>query len=438
MDNKIQYIYELVDKYSPVLEKMVKHQERLTDAAAKSEARAKSLEGQFEKMGKAAEKLGKQLTLKVTAPIVAFATLAVHEWNQQAAANAQVMSALASTNGRVGRTFEQLEAQANSLSQTRLFSDDAILAGATTQLLKFNNISGDTFDRAQKAALDYATRMKMDLSSAAQVLGKALNNPIRATRALNEAGIALTAQQQQQIKTLVQTGNIAKAQNMILSMIEARMGGAAEAAAQAGIGPALLAKQKFLDSLERLGEAIFKVLVKLVPYIDKVTAAINRLTPGQMKWIVITGMIVAAVGPLLVIVGSLAAALGFLATPAGLIIGLLVLLAAKVALVVYHWNNMMDKIKNSSVWQWIIQTVNWLTASINNLLGAISNLTNSPIGQTLSNAMAFASGGGVANLAGNIAVNLTAPKGSVKSVSASFANKGVNTGVNMRHTGDNE
>jgi hypothetical protein len=62
-------------------------------------------------------------------------------------------------------------------------------------------------------------------------LGKALENPIRGLTALGKAGTTFTDQQKEQIRVLVESGNLLGAQTLILDEIESQYGGVAEAAA---------------------------------------------------------------------------------------------------------------------------------------------------------------------------------------------------------------
>ena len=102
-------------------------------------------------------------------------------------------------------------------------------------LLGFKNISGKTFEDATKAILDMATVMKMDLSSAAQSIGKALDDPINGMDSLKKQGFNFTAAQKEVIQAFLDTGETAKAQQIILDELSSTFGGAAEAAADCHI-----------------------------------------------------------------------------------------------------------------------------------------------------------------------------------------------------------
>jgi len=97
-------------------------------------------------------------------------------------------------------------------------------------LLGFKNITGETFKEASDAITDMATVMGMDLKSAVQTVGKALDDPIKGLDSLKRQGFAFTDQQKEEMKVLVENGEILKAQNMILAELNTTYGGAAKAA----------------------------------------------------------------------------------------------------------------------------------------------------------------------------------------------------------------
>jgi len=102
-----------------------------------------------------------------------------------------------------------------------------------SELAKSANTVGSAFDRATKAAVDMAAAGFGEASSNAVQLGKALQDPIRGITALARSGISFNEQQKDQIRTLVESNEILKAQDLILAAIEQQVGGTAEATATA-------------------------------------------------------------------------------------------------------------------------------------------------------------------------------------------------------------
>jgi len=181
----------------------------------------------------------------------------------QEKAVAQVQAGLISTNNAVGFSLDELKQKAADFQRSSLFGDEQILQDLTSVMLTFTNVTGESFDRAQQAALDLSTRMGGDLKGAAVQLGKALNDPIKGTAALAKSGIQFTEQQKEQIKTLTESGNIVQAQSIILDELNTQFGGSAAAAAEADGGITQLSNA-FNDMREVVGKVIVETIKPLV------------------------------------------------------------------------------------------------------------------------------------------------------------------------------
>lgn len=147
------------------------------------------------------------------------------EWE---ASNNRIIGILRATQSSVGLTKEEIDGLAESLSKVSLADDDAIKDVAST-LLKFGNIQEDVFKRATRASLDLAGVMGNDFSGAAQKLGQALANPAEGLKGLQQEIGKLNPAEQQAIEDLVRHGDLLGAQVKILSIVESRVGGLAEA-----------------------------------------------------------------------------------------------------------------------------------------------------------------------------------------------------------------
>lgn len=126
-------------------------------------------------------------------------------------------------------------------------------------LLGFKNITGDTFENATTAITDMATVMGMDLKSAVQTVGKALDDPIKGLDSLRRQGFAFTDEQKQEMQILVENGEIIKAQNLILQELETTYGGAAKAA-RSGFDAQ---RDAVLEFKETLGNQLMPVMEQL-------------------------------------------------------------------------------------------------------------------------------------------------------------------------------
>lgn len=244
------------------------------------------------------EKLGRSITQSVTLPLAGMAALSVQAFRDQAKAVAQVEQGLKSTGNAAGRTLGDLTKMASELQKNTLFGDEDILQNATAQLLTFTNIAGDEFDRTQKAALDLATRLGGDLKSASIQLGKALNDPIANLSALSRSGIQFSKEQKEVIKSLAETGELAKAQGIILDELEKQYGGSAEAAAEADGGITQLGNA-IGDLGEEIGRVVVGMIGPMVTRIREMVEGFTNLDESTKRVIVRLGGIVAAFGPIL-------------------------------------------------------------------------------------------------------------------------------------------
>lgn len=257
-------------------------------------------------MGTQFKNVGAALSLGLTAPIVAFGAKGVFAFDQQAKALAQVEAGLKSTGNAANKTFAELQKGASDLQNTSLFGDEQILQDVTAQLLTFTNIAGNQFDRTQQAALDLATRLNGDLKSASIQLGKALNDPVANLSALSRSGIQFSEDQKKVINSLVKTGKLAEAQTIILDELEKQYGGAAKAAAQAGLGPFKQLSNQIGDLSEDFGKLIVEALVPFVNKVKGVVSSLQSMDDGTKKTIAVVAGLAAALGPLLVTIGFMA------------------------------------------------------------------------------------------------------------------------------------
>jgi hypothetical protein len=259
------------------------------------------------------QSLGRSISQSLTLPLAGMAAISVQAFRDQAKAVAQVEQGLKSTGNAAGKTVGELTKMATELQRTTLFGDEDILQNATAQLLTFTNIAGKQFDRTQKAALDLATRLDGDLKSASIQLGKALNDPIANLSALSRSGIQFSKEQKELIKTLAETGDLAKAQTIILDELEKQYGGSAEAAAAADGGITQLQ-----NAIGDLGEDIGKIITQnLRPFIKRVMTIVEGfqgLDEGVKRAIVALGGLAAAFGPILFFLPQIITQLGLLAT----------------------------------------------------------------------------------------------------------------------------
>jgi hypothetical protein len=158
---------------------------------------------------------------------------AADESRKIGALTAQVIQ---STGGAANVTAQQVGDLAAAIAAKTGIDDEAIQSGQNL-LLTFTNVKNvvgdgnDIFNQATQIMTDMSVALGTDASGSAIQLGKALNDPIKGITALTRVGVSFTEGQKDQIRTLVEAGDVLSAQKIILNELGREFGGAAEAAA---------------------------------------------------------------------------------------------------------------------------------------------------------------------------------------------------------------
>lgn len=154
-------------------------------------------------------------------------------------ATAQTEAVIKSMGASSWTSSQQIAALSDALSRKRGVDDELIQSGANV-LLTFGKIrnevgqGNDIFNRATALAHDMSVALGTDMNAAAIQVGKALNDPIKGMTALGRAGVSFTQQQKDQVKAMVEAGDVLGAQKLILSELDNQFAGSAEAQATAG------------------------------------------------------------------------------------------------------------------------------------------------------------------------------------------------------------
>ena len=205
-----------------------------------------------------------QLAGKALSAVTDFVGGAIEEASAWNSVMAQTEAVIKSTGGAAGLTATQMSEMAQAMSASNgasLFSDDAIL-GAQNVLATFTNIKGQNFGGATQSIIDMSQALGIDLNSAAMQVGKALNDPIKGIAALGRSGVQFTAEQEATIKALVETGDVAGAQALMMKELNTQFGGSAAAAVGTYAGQQIVLKEKFADLQQTLGEALMPLLME--------------------------------------------------------------------------------------------------------------------------------------------------------------------------------
>jgi hypothetical protein len=255
----------------------------LANATAAKKAFAETSEG-AEDLGTKSAGMGKAIAAGAAAGVAGLVALGVQAFNaaeESARIGRETERVIRTTGAAAWISASQVGELSTAISDKTGADDEAIQSGANL-LLTFTNIQNavgegnDIFDQATQAALDMSTALGTDMSAASIQLGKALNDPIKGMTALSKSGVSFTEQQRDQIKTLVESGDVLGAQKVILAEVQREFAGAAEAAGT----PLDKLKVKFGNLQEDIGAKLIPVVSaaatiigdNMGPAIDKATA----------------------------------------------------------------------------------------------------------------------------------------------------------------------
>lgn len=227
----------------------------------------------------------------------AFSFAAIQQFTQASldAARAEVEQ-----NARIGQIAESMgifEGQAAAVTQ-RLIDmaqaqalniglDEDAIKNTQAKLLTFRNLAetadeaGGAFDRATMAAVDLAAAGFGSAETNAVALGKALNDPIAGITALSRMGVQFSEDQKAMIQSLVDTGDMAGAQEIILAELERQVGGTAAATATNADRMA----QHWANLQETVGLLLLPVMENLAGFMS------DTLLPGMTGFVEVLGEI---------------------------------------------------------------------------------------------------------------------------------------------------
>jgi len=209
------------------------------------------------------------------------------------AQTAAVMRSMGRTEApaRVNKMIDQLEQMSGI--------DGDNIREMTNVLFTFGNVTGKTFEKANRLALDVSVAFGKDLQSSAVMVGKALNDPAKGLSALTRIGVQFTARQQEQVKAMMAVGDQAGAQKIILAELKRQVGGSAKAQAdqiaktqvawgnlKEAIGDALMATGSGFDLAGLLKQAtkwIKQHKREIVSVLQSIMSAVLKLISFYLK-----------------------------------------------------------------------------------------------------------------------------------------------------------
>lgn len=227
-----------------------------------------SIEGRLGKAGRSFGRFGRAAAIGIGAVAVAGAAVVVsvgRDLMNMERLMAQTETVIRSTGGAANVTADEIAAIGQTVQDYSGIQQEAVMEGENF-LLTFTNIQnavGDgpqIFTRATQAMVDMSVAMGTDMTSASMLVGKALNDPIRGLASLTRVGVTFTDQQREQIAAMVEAGDTAGAQALILMELEREFGGSAVAFGETTAG-------QFARAKEQLGDLAEGIVIRLMPAI---------------------------------------------------------------------------------------------------------------------------------------------------------------------------
>lgn len=222
--------------------------------------------------------------------VIGFLGASVKAFADSERATAQLEAVIKSTGGAAGVTAQSVLDYADAVQKKTAYEGDSVVA-TSALLLTFTNIGKDVFPMAMDAILDMSTAMGQDLKGSAIQVGKALNDPVAGITALTRVGVTFTEQQKEMIKYLVETGQVADAQRLVIAELAKEFGGSAAAEAATFSGQVSQLKNQLGDMMEVIGASLIPVFQELQktmqPLIETTAAWISsnpEATEGYVKW----------------------------------------------------------------------------------------------------------------------------------------------------------
>lgn len=225
-------------------------------------------------------KVAKAGALAGVAGLTAAVVVGANELREQAAVSAQTATVLRNLGKTTTVTTKQVEGLASAIQSQTGAQDDQVQATSNT-ILRFGLIkkTGSAAEaelrRMTMTALDLSVATGKNLTSSTLALGRALADPERASGALRRAGVVLTAQQKEQIKTMAESGDVAGAQARVLELVESRVKGSALAYGKTIPGQVDKARRAFEDFSEGMIAAVAPAATKILPPLLSIMKALG-------------------------------------------------------------------------------------------------------------------------------------------------------------------
>lgn len=181
------------------------------------------------------------------------------------------------TGHKAGFFKSELAAMNEELQKTSGFSGGQVRSSMNA-FFKLEGIQGDIFKRGLETSADLAAFMGTEMSHAAEMLGRALQNPAQGMMLLSRAGVRLTKEERNRIKELQNSMQIEKARSELLDIVERKFGGLAKRMKEETLSGALGELQATLHhTFADVGKAMLPALKELIPQLKVMVKELGEI-----------------------------------------------------------------------------------------------------------------------------------------------------------------
>lgn len=251
---------------------------KISANAAEVEKVFATVEKRSADLAKSLDKWGSKMTKNVTAPLTALGAVAVKLANDQAQAEAKLLTAL---KGREDAQQRLIASAAELQSRTTIGDEDIIAQQAYLASL---GMTETQIRKVVEASVQLSAATGMSLDAAVKNLAKTYGG---LTGELGESIPALKNLTEEELRN-----------GAAVDFINENYKGFAETAARTGAGPLLQFKNRIGDLAERLGTALLPIIEKLVGWLSSLVGWLEQLSPQALDMVATIGAVVAVLGPL--------------------------------------------------------------------------------------------------------------------------------------------
>lgn len=327
----LSYILQIIDKMSPALSKIVGKLRIFSNQIKKTDFVTKGFGNSLNNIGKKAYKLGKTLSLRVSAPMILLGRSILKAGMEMENINV-VFKAMLGTTEKATEMIEEIW----KMSKKTTFSFDQ-LARSSKLLLNFGveakkvtpllRMLGDISDGNSQRfnVLSYNLAQVASLGKLTGIDLKSLRlsgfTPLKIIS--DETGISMAKLEKIMSKGGISFEQVAKAMKIATSE-GGRFYNRMEIMSKTASGKLNIAMKEFSRSLTSLGVIALPYFTKFVEKLTLLIQKFNNLSPRTKKFILIIIAIGAAIAPLLIILGILAISFAY-------VTGVVLLLAGAIA-----------------------------------------------------------------------------------------------------------